>query len=385
MKILRVLLVDDDLKFIDFASETLSRARYSVSPVSDLESASSALDGYKGKAVVLSDLIVKKQSALTFLRESLKKYPHVPFTLLARSPSLEAVIEALKQGAYDFLRKPVAPDILCHSVARSVEKLNLTLEGEKQDNETRRLLDRSRADLDRAKYISEFKGFLISATAHDFNSTLTVLDGYQQLIRDRCKPCDEPVASNLLEQAARSVTRLRTMSATLLDYEAAERGELIIHPKEIDLPGLLNDCIAFYRPFAEQKQVVMSFEENVPLLTVLADSGRVMQVMDNLLFNAVKFTPPHGEIRIGAQSGGDGTATVWVRDTGIGIPKKVVEKIFENPARMSDRDGNARMGLGLAICRKLIEAQNGRIWLESTAGKGTVVSFTLPMQNFSQQ
>ena len=384
MKILRVLLVDDDSKFIDFAVETLTGARYSVSPVSDFDSASSALDSFKGRAVVLSDLSVNKQFALTFLKESLKKYPNVPFTLLARSPSLESVIEALKQGAYDFLRKPVAPDILCHSVARSVEKLNLTLEGEKQENETRRLLDRSRVDLDRAKYISEFKGFLISATAHDFNSTLTVLDGYQQLIRDRCKGCDEPVATNLLEQAARSVTRLRTMSATLLDYEAAERGELIIHTREVDLAELLDGCIAFYRPFAEQKQVGMSIEERVPPLTVLADPGRVEQVMDNLLFNAVKFTPSHGEIRIGAQSGEDGNATVWVRDTGIGVPKKVLEKIFESPARMSDRDGNARMGLGLAICRKLIEAQNGRIWLESTPGKGTTVSFTLPMQSFSQ-
>jgi DNA-binding NtrC family response regulator len=122
MKILRVLLVDDDPKFLDFAGGTLTGAKYSVSSVSDFEAAAAALDDFKGKAVVLSDLNVKKQSALVFLRESLKKYGHVPFTILAQAPSLESVIEALKQGAYDFLRKPVSPDILCHSVARSVEK-----------------------------------------------------------------------------------------------------------------------------------------------------------------------------------------------------------------------------------------------------------------------
>ncbi|HEU5360331.1 MAG TPA: response regulator, partial [Candidatus Deferrimicrobiaceae bacterium] len=135
MSVLRILLIDDDPAFLDFAGGTLARARYSVSPASDFEAAAAELDGFKGKAVVLSDLNINRQSALEFLRESLKKYPFTPFTLLARSPSLESVIEALKQGAYDFLRKPVPPDILCHSVARSVEKLNLTLEGERQERE----------------------------------------------------------------------------------------------------------------------------------------------------------------------------------------------------------------------------------------------------------
>src|SRR3972149_7743339 len=113
-----------------FAGGVLTRRRYSVTSNSDLGTAAKTLDGFKRKAVVLSDLNVQKQSALMFLGESLRKYPQIPFTLLARSPSLESVIEALKHGAYDFPRKPVAPDILCHSVAGSIEKLNLTLEGE---------------------------------------------------------------------------------------------------------------------------------------------------------------------------------------------------------------------------------------------------------------
>ncbi|MGB6411303.1 MAG: response regulator, partial [Candidatus Deferrimicrobiaceae bacterium] len=231
MKILRVLLVDDDPTFLDFAGRTLTDARYSVSTVSDLEAAAATLEGFKGKAVVLADLKVKKHPALEFLRESLKKYPHVPFTLLAHSPSLESVIEALKQGAYDFLRKPVAKDILRHSVARSIEKLNLTLEGEKQENETRKLLERSRAEMENVKEISNFKGFLISTTAHDTNSILTVLEGYHRFIRDRCKNFQVPETANFIEQAQRSITRLRMLTATLMDYEASERGELSLHLK----------------------------------------------------------------------------------------------------------------------------------------------------------
>ncbi len=379
MSVLRILLIDEDPAFLDFAGGTLTRARYNVSSVSDFESATEELDGFKGKAVVLSDLTVNRKSALGFLQESLRKYPFTPFTLLARSPSLESVIEALKQGAYDFLRKPVPPDILCHSVARSVEKLNLTLEGERQDKETRRLLDRSRIELDRVRNISRFKGFLISATAHDFNSTLTVLDGYHQLIKDRCQPLPDPMALDLLSQAQRSITRLRAMSATLLDYEASERGELILRPREFDLNALLDDCLSFYRPFAEQKHVVMDLEEEVPSLTVRADPERVMQVMDNLLYNAVKFTPMGGEIRIGAKSDDGATATIWVRDNGVGIPKNVQETLFSESVSLAEKEGSARVGLGLAICRKLLEVQNGKIWLESTPDKGTKVLFSLPV------
>jgi signal transduction histidine kinase len=379
MKTLRVLLVDDDPVFLDFAGRTLTEAKYSVSSVSDLEEAAAALEGFKGKAVVLSDLNVKKHPALEFLRESLKKYPYVPFTLLAHSPSLESVIQALKQGAYDFLRKPIAPDILRHSVARSVEKLNLTLEGEKQESEIRRLLARSRTELQKVKEISNFKGFLISATAHDFNSSLTVLDGYHQIIKKRCVECPEPQSLKLLDQAQHSVIRLRQMSATLLDYEAAERGNLRISTKEFELVELLKERISFYRVYAEQKQVVVDLEDQVSPLTVQGDPELVVQVLDNLLFNAVKFTPPNGEIRVGARPENGKIATIWVRDNGIGIPKKVQEKIFEIAGSGSDRDGSTQLGLGLVICRKLIEAQNGKIWLESTPGEGTVVSFSLPM------
>ena len=379
MKTLRVLLVDDDPEFLAFAVGALSRARYSVTPVSEFEAAEKTLSGFKGQAVVLSDLIVGKRSGLAFLEETLRKYPFVPFTLLAKSPPLKSVIEALKQGAYDFLRKPVAPEILCQSVARSVEKINLVLEGERQESDSRKLLAQSRAECEKAKNISNFKGFLISTTAHDFNSTLTVLDGYHEVIKKRCGECREPQAVHLLEQARRSISRLRTMSATLLDYEAAERGTLRVNSQGFDLTELLKECVSFYRPYAEQKQVVMDMEGEAPPLTVLGDPGRVMQVLENLLYNAVKFTPPRGEIRVGARADDGKVATIWVRDTGIGITKKVQEAIFTDGSGGSDKDAGARMGLGLSICRRLIEIQNGKIWLESTPGKGTVVSFSLPM------
>ena len=378
MRILRVLLVDDDPKFLDFAKEVLTNAKYSVTTASDFETAASFLHSQRGKTVVLADLKVGKESALDFMEEMLKKFPQIPFTLLCHSPPLESVIEALKQGAYDFLRKPVEPDILCHSVGRSSEKLSLSLETEKQEKETRELLSRSREELKKSRAHGAFKGFLISTAAHDFRSILTVLDGYHQMLKAKCQECGHPVASPLLEQARRSIVRLRTMAATLLDYEASETGALKINRKTFELDALLAESVSFYRPHAEQKKLSLGLEAIPSPLLAKGDPDRVMQILDNLLYNAIKFTPAKGEIRVGAQAEDGKFATVWIRDTGLGISDEILKKMFDKEEVPAKKDGDARFGLGLSICKKLIEVQNGKIWIESKPGVGSVVYFSLP-------
>src|SRR3990172_3602009 len=299
MRILRVLLVDDDPKFLDFGKEVLTGAKYSVTTATDFETAASALNSQKGKTVVLADLKVGQESSLGFMKETLRRYPQIPFTILGHSPPLESVIEALKQGAYDFLRKPVEPNILRHSVGRSSERLSLSLETERQEKETLELLSRSREELKKSRAHGAFKGFLISTAAHDFRSILTVLDGYHQMVKAKCKECGHPGASPLLEQARRSIVRLRTMAATLLDYEASEAVELKINRKTFGLGALLSVSVSFYRPHAEQKKLSLGLEAIPSPLLAKGDPDRVMQILDNLLYNAIKFTPAHGGIDLG--------------------------------------------------------------------------------------
>jgi len=379
MKCLRILLIDDDSDILSRTEKMLSREKYSVTAVNDYEKAAGHLRSVKGKTIVLSELKVGKQSGLTFLEDTLRKYPNLPFIFLAKSPALESVIEALKQGAYDFLRKPVDRDILCHSVARSIEKLNLNLETEKLEKETRDRLSRLQAELKEARLQATYKGFLISMAGHDFKSILTVLDGYFQLLKEVCVDCREAEFVQLKEQTVRTILRLKTMADTILDYEAAERGQLRIQPRQFELNSLLQECAAFYRPYAEQKRVRISIEGDLPRIKAKGDSERVFQILDNLLYNAIKFTPPDGEIRIGARTEDGKFATAWVHDTGAGIPKSQLEKIFTENHIVASKDASARIGLGLNICKKLLEIQNGKIWLESEPGKGTKVFFSLPL------
>lgn len=379
MRILRVIILDDDPKFLAVAKAALASAKYSVTTASGFEEAAAALRKFRGKAVVLSELTVGNQNGLQFLADTLRNYPMVPFTFLASAPPLESVIEALKQGAYDFLRKPVDPGILRHSVARSMEKLNLSLETEKQDQDIRILLSGVKKELQRHKTIGGFKGFLIATTAHDLRSVLTVLDGYHQIIKEKCEGCRHPVSMPMLDLARRSIYRLRNMATMLLDNEAAERGQFKIERVPFQLDDVLRESAEFYGPYAAQKGIDLSAEEGIPSLKVLGDPGRVAEVLDNVLYNAVKFTSSGGRIRIGARADGNKCATAWVEDNGAGIPKQRQKKLFDMKELASRKDGPARIGLGLRICRNLIEAQEGKIWIESAPGKGTKVFFTIPM------
>ncbi|NJD61879.1 MAG: response regulator [Deltaproteobacteria bacterium] len=379
MNCLRVLLVGDDAVFVEKAAETLSHEKYSVTAVDEFDKAAAHLRRVKGKIIVLSELIVGGKDGIAFLKETLRQFPNLPFTFVSKSPPMESVIEALKQGAYDFLRKPVDPDILCHSVARSIEKLNLSLETEKCEKESRDRLSRLQAELKEARLQSAYKGYLISIAGHDFKSILTVLDGYCQILKEKCADCRRPEPIRLNEETVRMITRLRTMANTLLDIEAAEKGQLKIAAKEFELAPILQQCASFYRPYAEQKRIGIVVEGSLPRLRPKGDVERVLQILDNLVYNAIKFTPPGGEIRLGARGEDGKTVTAWIHDTGIGIPKSQLEKIFSENQIVIKQDGSARMGLGLNICKRLLEIQNGKIWLESEPGKGTKVFFSLPL------
>jgi signal transduction histidine kinase len=377
MKPPTVLIVDSDPRDLAKLAAILAEGRYSVLQATGYPEAAAILSRHRGRLVVLSFLSAGNEDGHQFLKDTLKKYPFLPFIFTATSPPLNSVLGALRQGAYDFLRMPVPPDILLHSVARSVQKLSLTLETEKQEKEIRKLLDRSRADLKDARTLSSFKGFMISMAAHDFRSIITVLDGYLQFIRERCKGCDTTEPAGMLDQAAHTIGRLRTMASTLLDYEAAESGSIRLDIRPFPLSDSLKECVAFYRPYAEQKKVRLVLEGDSRGVTISGDRGKVMQILDNLLYNALKFTPSQGTIRLSGRKE-DRFAVICVSDSGAGIPKEKLRKIFDQGEIVATLDSHARLGLGLTICKRLVEAQKGKIRIDSVPGKGTQVHFSLP-------
>jgi signal transduction histidine kinase len=168
--------------------------------------------------------------------------------------------------------------------------------------------------------------------------------------------------------------RRRRLINDLLDVASIDAGELAVVPELVDVDGILHDTFEAFEPIAAARHIMIDVEPLQLPLRARLDEGRILQVLANLVSNAVKFTPEEGRILIQVHHE-HGEIHFIVRDTGVGIPAGDLEDIFErfHQVRM-DRRG---LGLGLYISKGIVEAQGGRIWAEGEAGAGSTLHFVL--------
>jgi signal transduction histidine kinase len=217
----------------------------------------------------------------------------------------------------------------------------------------------------------------LSIAAHELKTPLTALKGGAQLLRRRQLRDDLPperLASGL-DQIIRSIDRLNLLTDDLLDVARLRTGQLPLTPKSLDLGALVEGAAASARERAgEAHPIVVTRPASLP--PVRADEGRIEQVFDNLLDNAIKYSPEGGTVAVTIRAEGAGVA-VAVGDAGIGLPSGAAEAIFEPFARATNAATSQLpgLGLGLFICRSIVERHGGWIAAES-AGVGAGTTFT---------
>lgn len=183
-----------------------------------------------------------------------------------------------------------------------------------------------------------------------------------------------------LEIASRATEHLKRMVDDLLDVTRSQTGKLRVAPEAVDLAPLVSDCVELARPAAARRGLGLASEVGAGL-RVLADPTRLRQIVGNLVDNALKFTPSGGLVTVAAASSGrEGFVTLSVSDTGPGIPPEDLERIFDRlyQTERTTSKGSQGLGLGLAICRELVERQGGRIWAQSRPGEGARFFVELP-------
>ena len=201
-----------------------------------------------------------------------------------------------------------------------------------------------------------------------------MLQGNLEALIDGVHPADEEHLGALLDETrvvSRLVDDLRTLALS-------ESGSLALHPEPTDMAVLLAEVTASFRPTAEAAGVSLDVaaDEALPLLEI--DPVRTREVLSNLVANALRYTQSGGSIRLAAEPDSDGTwLRVRVSDTGTGIAPDVLPHVFDRFWKSPESRGS---GLGLPIARNLIEAQGGEIRAESEVGRGTTVSFRLPVR-----
>ena len=216
---------------------------------------------------------------------------------------------------------------------------------------------------------------ILAVVAHDLRNPLNTVTMAVSLMLETT-PVERVQERRQVEIVRRAADRMNRMIQDLLDVKRMESGRLTIDLQPEEPFALINDTVDMLRPLAVGSTVRLdtSIEENLPL--VYADAARIQQVLSNLVGNAVKFTPRDGRITVCAEQS-EREVRFSVIDTGSGIPSEQLPHIFGRfwQARASDRRG---IGLGLAIAKGIVEAHNGRIWVESHVGLGSTFYFTLP-------
>jgi two-component system phosphate regulon sensor histidine kinase PhoR len=174
------------------------------------------------------------------------------------------------------------------------------------------------------------------------------------------------------------ITRLSEMATGFLDLARIESGRSPYHIEHVDMAAIARECAQIMQGKAKEKeQRLESFVADCPL-TLKGDSGKLKQVVLNLLSNAIKYTPKSGHLQMRTE-GCDGEVVISIRDNGVGIPQESLPLVFEKFYRVPTSEQTAQgSGLGLFICKRIVEAHLGKIEVESKVGEGTCFTVHLP-------
>jgi len=227
---------------------------------------------------------------------------------------------------------------------------------------------------------NEMQADFSAMIAHDLRSPLTNTLSTVTMMQDGLFGPINEEQWKWLAKIEVNTQKLVDLVNDFLDFSKMEASHIELVKEEVNLDQIVRDNLDNYLPLAKDKKVSVRSCVAPALSQIKADPRRLDQVFSNLISNAIKFTGEGGEIEVGAAKD-DGTGVrIWVRDTGAGIPKQEIGSLFEKyrqtqSGKTSKQKGT---GLGLVICKMIVEAHGGKIWVESEEGKGTTFTFTIP-------
>lgn len=259
------------------------------------------------------------------------------------------------------------------------EPLSPTLEGPDEIAE----LDRTFHEMvDELYEAQKTKQYLLSMVSHDLRSPLTSVQGLLTLLSSGALGQIPDKAQNRIESAESEINRLINMTTDLLDVERLATGTLQMHLDETPAMEIVDASLDSMNTLAEQHKVTLKAESTD--IKVKADKDRLIQVLVNLLSNAIKFSPAGSAIEIAVRQNTDeqgrSLANFSVTDSGRGIPLDFQEKIFDRFQQVDESDSREKggRGLGLAICKSIVDAHGGSISVSSEPGKGSTFTFRIP-------
>lgn len=369
----QVLLIEDNPGDADLVRLRLVEGKtpVNVNCVNRLSEGLAALSK-ESPSVVLLDLNLPDSHGAETFRRVLEHSPNVPVVVLSGQDDEALAAKAIHQGAQDYLIKGnISSKHLERAIRYAVERQALL-----------RALEITQ------KQQLEFKNQFLSHVSHELRTPLTCIHQYVTLLLDGLAGPIGPDQGDHLKTVLKSVNQLHAMIRDLLEATRAESGKLRVEPRCIALGELLHQTAAMLRPTANEKQIGLEIALDQRLPLVLADPDRILEVLINLVDNAIKFTPPEGAVMLQASMVDADPSSVYVAvsDTGRGVTPEAKTLIFERLYQDGDSIDNNRsgLGLGLFICKEIVKLHQGRIWVSSEPGQGSTFTFTLPVYSLAK-
>ena len=419
----RVLIVDDEESVTVTMAAILEMDGYSVATALRGDH---ALEQIANETfdLVLTDLRLDDLDGMDVLAAARRKSSETVGIVLTGYASLESAVKALREGAYDYMLKPADVEELRATVARGIERRRLgqllreriddleaanrtinDLNESLQDRVAQataelqariRDLDAARTELqasyEKLQELDKLKSQFLSIASHELKTPITAMSGFVQIAVRRIKrrlgagrpdevdwKKEEETLLEQLEVVQRQTGKLARLVDELLDVSRIESGRLELRVADVDLPELVAEVMRRHQLMATKHDLRLQYDPDRKL-NVRGDRDHLEQVLNNLIGNAMKYSPDGGPIEVTVSRAGEHEIEFAVVDHGIGIRPAELARVFGLFYRSPDR--NARdvggMGLGLYITKEIVDRHNGRIWAESDVGQGTTFHVALP-------
>lgn len=350
-----LLIVDDNEMNREVLQRRLARQGYDITTAS---SGKEALDLIAKRRfdLALFDIMMPEISgleALAIVRETYS-LADLPVIMVTAKTQSEDIVEALKLGANDYVTKPIDFPVL---LARVQTHLRL-------------------------RRLSELKDEFMRMASHDLRNPLTEVLGVSSLVEALVPPGTVMTEEmhGLITAMKKGARRMQHIIEDFLDFRVLEDGQIRLETTDADLGQMARDVVAANRTTATNKDITLTVEAAANLPPVPLDARRIGQVLQNLVDNAIKFSPKGSAIEVGVAPDGD-DVRVSVRDHGPGLTEADFGKAFRKYASLSSKPtaGEKSTGLGLAICKQLVERHvGGRLGVENHPGGGAVFWIALP-------
>lgn len=333
--------------------------------------------------LILLDINMQGKDGFEVLKDIKASDHHaIPVLLVSVFTHEHDKLKGLQLGATDFINKPIVPEEVKARVAVQLKMkkgIDDLMWAAQKTNEGIRLLykELERKNLELKKQ-DELKDEFLGNVSHELRTPLAVIyESISQMADGLLGPTTEK-QKKFLMMSLKNIDRLKNMIDNLLDIAKIEKGKMEIFKENVNMVELIEEVVAQFLPRAQAKGLKLSLQYARHQIQVLADKEKIIQVLNNLIGNALKFTQK-GFIDVSLEEG-DGSVVCRIRDTGIGIEAKDIPKLFskfEQIGRLAG-PGEKGTGLGLAIVKGIVELHGGEIAVESLPREGSMFSFTLP-------